>query len=230
MNYIYHWIARRPGWSILGFVALLVVLATLPVSFLERITPWQQSPDWAHTILQFGALLMVLVGGVIPIAKWQHDRIKLITEAKPIVVTDRLADGNHQVRNIGNAPAFNVWLVVADLKEPTPLGSLDSHEARILSASVVQTINHAVNGRHILLAAARPGPRPYTVTFNVAAVEAAFRHGFDDNPPKDRLCRNGTVEEYLEHERASLLEKLNAFTGLIMHRQAEPHQSLLPDS
>ena len=119
----------------------------------------------------------------------------------------------YRIRNIGSAPAFNVWLVVPEFAETIGLGSLDTHEARVLPWSVVGILNGAATGRHILLAAARPGPRPYTVTFNTRATESTFRHGFDEDPPDDRLKRKGPVNKYLEKERDALLVKLDTFAS-----------------
>lgn len=210
MDKFYASIVGHPGRWVIGFVLLLVVVSALPSILLEQLTPWPQSPDWARVVFQFGALVLIAVGGVIPIAKWYEDRIKRITEEKPIVLTDCLADGSHQIRNVGNAPAVNVWLVIGAHEAAIGLGSLDTHEARTLHASVVETINAGATARHILLAAARPGPRPYTVTFNTRATEEAFCHGFDDKPG-ERLTRNGTVDAYLRHERVPLLAKLDTF-------------------
>jgi hypothetical protein len=165
-------------------------------------------------VFQFGALLVVLVGGVIPIAKWYEDRITRIKEDKPIVVTDWVAEDRYQIRNIGNAPAVNVWLVVEDQPSSLHLGSLDAHEERTLVPSATRTIERTATARHILLAAARPlSPRPYTVTFNTRATDdEGFRHGFQE-ANEVQLRRKGTVEEYLRHERVRLLQELNAFAG-----------------
>ncbi len=35
--------------------------------------------------------------------------------------------------------------------------------------------------------------------------------GFDENPPVERLTRNGTIEDYLRNERPALITRLNTF-------------------
>ena len=97
MELIYRLIVRWPGRCVIVFLLLLIAASVLPVSWLAQLTPWEQSPDWARIVLQFGALIVVLVGGVIPIARWYEDRINKIKEDKPIVVAD-LVEGGYQIR------------------------------------------------------------------------------------------------------------------------------------
>ena len=40
-----------------------------------------------------------------------------------------------------------------------------------------------------------------------------FRHEYDRDPPKTRLARDGTIQEYLGVEREDLLAKLAAFVA-----------------
>jgi hypothetical protein len=205
MDSVYSSIVARPGKWLLWFLVTLIVVAVTPTSLLTRLTFWEQSPEWARAVMQFGTLLVVVVGGVIPIAKWYDERVLRVV-SKPIVVTDLLADGTLQIRNIGEQPAVNVWMLIPGQETPLCLGSLDAHDDRELS----QTVG---NGRHLLLAAARPGsPRPYTITFNVLnSGDVAYRHGFLEEHTGERLRRGGTVEDYLRHERNDLMRQFDAF-------------------
>jgi hypothetical protein len=94
----------------------------------------------------------------IPIAKWYDDRIIKVKDDKPIVLTELRDDGRYELRNIGSAPAVNVWLILADHDEPIALGALDAHKERIVPESIELTIRAAANAAHVLLAAAPPGP------------------------------------------------------------------------
>ena len=171
-------------------------------------------------------MLLALVGGTVALAQWHQvrskryeDRVQQIIDQKPVVFTDSLRDGSYEIRNLGSAYAFNVWLVVAAHEEPIALGSLDTHQARILPVTVALILDRAEARAHILLAAARPVPlppserRPYTVTFNAQGTDGMFRHEYDRDPPKTRLVRDGTIQEYLGVEREDLLAKLAAFVA-----------------
>lgn len=214
MELVYRLILRWPGRCVVAFLVVLIGVSALPASWLTRLTPWDQSPDWARLVLQFGALVVVLVGGVIPIAKWYEDRVNRIKEDKPIVVTD-LVDGGYQIRNVGNSPAVNVWLLVAEQEAPVALGSLDTHQERRIPESAATLLKQARNGGHVLLAAARPATlRPYTVTLNAqASQDSAVRHGFCDRPTEEQLRRGGSIEEYLQQERPRLARQLHGFAG-----------------
>ena len=211
MGRIYGWIVNRPGRFVVAYLTLLGALWAIPSFLVFRPVPWERAWDWAGVVFQFGGLLLALVGGVVALAKWHEARVQRVIDQKPIVVADCLADGSHEIRNVGSALALNVWLVVASQPEPVALGSLDAHQARILPESVVAILSQTVPREHILIAKARPGPRPYTVTFNVRATETTFRHGFDVDPPIERLTRNGTIDDYLRNEGAVLLTRLSAF-------------------
>lgn len=221
MAKVFNWIVRHPGWFIVLYSVLLAAAWGAPTFLMFRPIPWTHGWEWARVVLQIGALLLVLLGGLVPIARWYEDRVHRIIDQKPIVVTNRLFDGSHEIRNIGSAPAINVWLVIMSRPAPIGLGALDAHETRVLPDSVVDIVNQDPSGKHILLAANRyriASPherRPYTVTFNVRATETTFCHGFDDNPPMTRLTRSGTVHEYLSFEHADLLSRLNAFVAKV---------------
>jgi hypothetical protein len=148
---------------------------------------------------------------VIPVAKWYEDRVQKIIDDKPIVLTDRLADGGYEMRNVGNAPAMNIWLVLATRDgAPVALGSLDRHESR----DAVSSLTALLDQPHILIAAARPlSRRPYTVTFNAPAHQTV-RHGFDQGAHLSRrLSRGGTIGEYLDGERTDLVSGLGRFVA-----------------
>jgi len=207
------------------------LIATLGVAVLRpadlaRWTPWNQSPEWARLVFQFAQVVLVLVGAAIPIIRWyegrakreeeqRQERILRIVETKPIVVTDYLADGTYQIRSVGGAFAFNVWLVIAELTVPVALGSLDKNESRIISSECVVILRESKTERHLLIAEARPSMyqapemrRPFTVTLNARVTPPAVQHWLDDEPG-ERLTRGGTIEEYLAVERVALIAKLN---------------------
>jgi hypothetical protein len=158
MAKLYECIAQSPGRFILAYVLFLAVLWAVPTLFVFRAPPWDQSGRWAGTVLQFGGLLLVLVGGVVPISRWHDERVKAITEQKPIVFTDCLPDGTHEMRNIGTAPAINVWLVLPSLAAPISLGSLDAHQGRPLAQSVAATLDGSPMIAAIYAARARSRP------------------------------------------------------------------------
>ena len=176
-------------------------------------------------VIQAGGLLLALVGGVVAFHQWresrgkqQRERIKEITERKPIVFTDAGPDGKLLIRNVGQAPALNVWLIT-DNSSHVALGSLSPHETAMMPESVVTLLNTTTASGHILLASARPLPampreaqRPYTVTFNARTDEGAFRHALD-HEPSERLVRAGSVAEYLDRERVELIRKLATFAA-----------------
>ena len=131
---LYGLIAQFPVRVIGVSVLLLVGLATVPASWGTAWTPWPQSSEWARHVFQVGTLLVALVFGVVPIAKWYDELAKRITEEKPIVLTDRVQDG-FEIRNVGDAPAMNVWLLGPTEPQLLALGSLDKHAARRPSPS-----------------------------------------------------------------------------------------------
>jgi len=211
-------IVNHPGRWVVGFLVAVVALASLPVRLLE---PWWtgQSPEWGRSVFQFAGVALVVVFGVIPIAKWYEDQrqkiqdqVQKIVDNKPIVVTDCLHDGRYQIHNLGDAPAINVWLVTGH-QAAVPLGALDAHESRELPASVVTLMKSA--DRHMLLAFARADIRPYTPTFNVRHEPwGTFTHGFRRlRVSEESLRRGGSVQEYLNAEGAALLEDLDKFSA-----------------
>ena len=212
MDKVYQWVATYPARSILVFLSLSIGASMLPTSLLAAMTPWSQSPDWARLVLQFATLLLSVVFGVIPIAKWYEDRVQKIIDDKPIVLTDRLAEGGYEIRNVGNAPAMDVWLVVATGDgAPVALGSVDTHQSRDVASSLTPLLDQP----HILIAANRPfSRRPYTVTFNAPASDQTVRHGFDLGAHlSQRLSRDGTITEYLRSERTNLVSGLEKFVA-----------------
>jgi hypothetical protein len=52
-----------------------------------RPTPWMWSLEWAKLVIQVGFLILALVGGIVPIAKWYQERTQSVIDAKPIVVS-----------------------------------------------------------------------------------------------------------------------------------------------
>jgi hypothetical protein len=212
MGALYGWIVQHPGKFVIVFLAAFIAISAAPASWLVRLTPWEQSSEWARLVFQLGTLVVVLVGGVIPIARWYADQINKIKDDKPIVIAD-LIGGTYQIRNIGNSPAVNVWLMLAEHEGPVALGSLDAHQERPMPESANALIKKAKNAGHILIAASRPATaRPYTVTLNAHyAQDAAVRHGFLERLTDKQLRRSGTIGEYLQHERTQLLQQLQEF-------------------
>jgi hypothetical protein len=205
MEHLYAVIVRQPGRSVVIFAAVLTAVASLPTNWLEHATLWRQSPEWARLVFQLGTMLIALVGGVVPIAKWYQDRITAIKADKPIVLTD-LVDGAYSIRNIGNAPATNVFLIVARDAAPIALGSLDAHQER----KVAESLRPMVSSAHILLAQARPGTaRPFTPTLNTPAPNGAgVRHDFYEPENEGDLRQEGPVELYLAKRRDRLVGQL----------------------
>lgn len=229
LDVVYRLILRRPWLWIVVYVLGLLAVAVVPANWLESATFWRQSPEWGRLVFQFGGLLLALLFGVIPIAKWYDDqrkarldalkdleaRIRRLIEQKPIVVSDVLEDGRVQMSNVGSSPAIDVWVVLAAQTAPVALGSLDAHSARGLPVVLGERLSEP----HILIAAARPYPgpgewqRPFTVTFNAPTSDGSTRHGFDRDPPTTRLYRGGTIGDYLVEEREALLGRLQAFAA-----------------
>lgn len=226
MAKVFEWIVRYPGWATIVYASLLGAIWAIPTYLMLRPAPSEHAWEWAKVTVQIGALLLALFGGLVPITKWweereqrRYERRQTIMDRKPIVITDCLADGTCEIRNIGAAPATDVWLVLASNQAAVGLGGLDVHQSRRLHDSVVAHLNSNATAAHILIAVNRfrIGPpqeqRHYTVTFNARATDTTFRHAFDDDPPPTRLTRGGTITEYLTHERSNLLQRLGTFVS-----------------
>lgn len=215
METLYARVAAHPGRFAVPFAVLVLAVAALPTNWLVALTPWSQDADWARLVFQAAQLLLVLFGAVLPIWKWQSDQwqwhnqqVKAIVDAKPIVMTDRSADGKLQIRNVGSSPAVNVWLVAGEFP-PLALGSLDVHESRELSEQLLARLASLddAHSSHTLIAEARPGTRrSFTVTFNLEDPDTqVFRHGFYPHdgdqsrlPSQAQLELGGPVETYLQ--------------------------------
>jgi hypothetical protein len=217
MQRLYARVAARPGRFSVLFILSVLAVAALPANWLSALTPWGQNSEWARLVLQASQLLLVLFGAVVPIWKWQSDQwqlqnqqIKAIVDAKPIVMTDRSPAGKLQIRNAGNSPAVNVWLVTGEFP-PLGLGSLDVHESRELSEQLVRRLASMGDAcsSHTLIAEARPGTRrSFSVTFNLEQSDTGvFRHGFYPHdgeksrlPTVAQLELGGPIETYLAAE------------------------------
>jgi hypothetical protein len=218
MDKVYHWIAENAGSAIAWFLAVVSFFAVMPW-FVWGPT-YYAGTDWPRTVAMFATLVLAVAGGMIPIAQWLDAQVKRkdelvqqIIARKPLVVTNVGPNGQHEIRNIGNAIAINVWLLSESGEgAPISLGSLDVHEARTIGGSVVRQ-------PHTLIAQARPSEfaeglqRPFTVTFNVMVGDSGVRHGLDRNPPHERLSRGGTINDYLAAERIALVKGLREFTA-----------------
>jgi hypothetical protein len=215
MATLFDWVKDHPGWSIIVFVGALVVVAALPRAALERLTFWSQSLEWARVVFQVGGILLVLFFGVIPLLKWYQESVRAIVERKPIVLTD-IETGRYSIRNVGDSPALDVWIVVQGLPNPIPVGSLDAHQSRQLPASVVESL--ANTHSHVTLAYSRFPDRPYTPVFNLFDSRwSCYTHAFRRTPvEKASLEFGGSVAEYLHLERSLLLDDLK------FHSQQRP--------
>ena len=177
MSGVYLLIVRNTGTCVIGLAALLFAVWAVPSLLVFQISPlhigigpkpWDQSMEWAALVLQMGVLAVLVLGGVVPISQWWTESVPRVKADKPLVFTNRLADGGLEVSNIGAASAVNVWLVIEDRTDPIPLGALDPHSSRPLPPEASELLHRSTSGRHMLLAEARPHTqRPFTPTFNV---------------------------------------------------------------
>jgi len=220
----YERLLAKPGRYIAGFIGTLLALFAVPFLFIVQLNPpsitfalhaWDKSLPWATLVLQIGGFVVLVLGGLVPIMKWYGESVEKVVD-KPTVVTNLREDGC-EIMSIGGTPAVNVWMVVEESDAPIPLGALNANEFRPVSPAVVAILKR--NVRHLIISAARPNAhRPYAVTFNVLS-EMPFEsiiHGFRPQPVKyDSLTRGGSIDQYLHHERKTLIAELKEFSRTV---------------
>jgi hypothetical protein len=122
-------------------------------------------------------------------------------------VTDRNANRETLISNVGDAFATNVWYLAEGNQAPIPLGSLGEGQTRVVPIEIAD--------RHVLIAEARQMPpgvaRKFTPTLNVWTGHA-FAHGFIQ-PSKNALEHRGSIADYLT-KSPDLLETLAAYDPL----------------
>lgn len=140
-------------------------------------------------------------------AQFIDTKVGELIRSKPIVVTDRGANGETLISNVGDAFATNVWYLADAAQEAVPLGSLGQGQTRVVQIEVAD--------RHVLIAEARQMPpgiaRKFTPTVNVRSGHA-FAHGFIHRP-KAALEHRGSLADYLV-KSPDLFDKLAAYEPL----------------
>jgi hypothetical protein len=140
-------------------------------------------------------------------AQFIDTKVGELIRSKPIVVTDRNANRETLISNVGDAFATNVWYLAEGNQAPIPLGSLGEGQTRVVPIEIAD--------RHVLIAEARQMPpgvaRKFTPTLNVWTGHA-FAHGFIQ-PSKNALEHRGSIADYLT-KSPDLLETLAAYDPL----------------
>jgi hypothetical protein len=140
-------------------------------------------------------------------AQFVDTKVGELIRSKPIVLTERNANGETLISNMGDAFAMNVWYLADGSLAPVPLGSLGDGQTRVVPIDVAD--------RHVLIAEARQMPpgtaRKFTPTLNVWTGHA-FAHGFIQRS-KAALEHRGSLADYLKRS-PDLLEALAAYDPL----------------
>lgn len=193
---LFTWILRNPvAYLTTTLVGLLVVWGA--VSFF--VTP-AESLAALNALVPLWGLIAVLFGIVPTIAQWHQGaaqwRVSLgekLKDAKPLVLTERLQNGELEIRNVGGGVAVNVWLLTQRDGQASCLGCLVPGQSRALPA--------AVPTRHLIIAESRPfSGRRFTPTMNVLTASGVC-HGFTVLADPGREC---SVQQFLGLEHRAL--------------------------
>jgi hypothetical protein len=190
------WILRYPvAYVTTTLVGLLIVWAV--ISFF--VTP-AESLTVLNALVPLWGLVAVLFGLVPTIAQWHQSAaqwraslVEKLKDGKPLVLTERLPNGELEVRNVGGGVAVNVWLLTQRNGQASCLGCLVPGESRALPAPVPT--------RHLIVAEARPfSGRRFTPTMNVLT-ESGVCHGFTVLADPSREC---SIQQFLGMEQQAL--------------------------
>ncbi|MCC7180449.1 MAG: hypothetical protein IT177_18865 [Acidobacteria bacterium] len=184
------------GVVLLNAVAIVTTTVTLKISEAAAVLQ-------AFFLLETLALVWFYTEATLALAtaadaefrnKWTRE----IVQGKPVVFTDRRADG-YVISNAGAGLAANVWCLVEGYP-PVPFGSLKSGDS--------VPLDRAPAPRHLLIAEARPGTRRrWTVTMNIVGPNVVV-HGFAHLG--DALEFEGPLSEFVSR-CPNLFDQLNAF-------------------
>jgi hypothetical protein len=187
MHKLFNLIVRWPGRCVTFYLLLLLAAWAIPTFLTIRPALWSESWEWAKLVIQVGLLVLAVVGGLVPIARWYQDSSQRIVDTKPIVFTEMTDDGKYEIRNVGSAFAANVWYLT-DEQDRRALGALAAGGSRVLPFEPA--------ARHVLIAEARPSQRKWTPTINVIQ-DGVVLHGFLQKLPRKALEHQGTLTTFL---------------------------------
>lgn len=219
----YNWLLRHP-FRYIGSMLGVLIAAWLALTFFVLQPPrWDRSLSLGRDLLLLANFLVIVIGAIPPIAKWWNESIERLKESKPLVFTDLLVgdngeSGGYCIRNVGRAPAINVFYL-RDGEPWIALGSLQPGESRPLPTALAQHLAEPSDQRHLLLAQSRPlTGREWTTSVNVrtAGPGSPMFHAFAT--PK-KVDRGGTINEFLQAEGEGLLVHLRGTFPI-----QEPHQ------
>ena len=135
---------------------------------------------------------------------------------KPIVLTELGRDGTYTMRNVGEGPALNVYILVPGQTQPGTLGGLGVNEERQLTGWVQNHVHGAPQPwSHVLIAEGiRTRTRRWNPTLNAGLVAIRLvAHDLFDPDPASQMWddRDMSIDGYVEQQGETLRVALEVF-------------------